>query len=88
MVSIPAIYLGYGLTDSDWNNMSDIGLLVTYLYFIFLFVAKIYFIVGTWRSAENYKILKKRKKKGAAWAYIGQFYIILSIIRGVLMMVK
>jgi len=88
VVSIPAIYLGYGLTDSDWNNISDIGLLVTYLYFIFLFAAKIYFIVGTWRSAENYKILKKRKKQGAAWAYIGQFYIILSIIRGVLMMVK
>ena len=88
VVSIPAIYLGYGLTDSDWNNMSDIGLLVTYLYFIFLFAAKIYFIVGTWRSAENYKILKKKKKQGAAWAYIGQFYIILSIIRGVMMMVK
>jgi len=88
VLSIPAIYLGYGLTDSDWNNMSDIALVGTYLYFIFLLAAKIYFIVGTWRSAENYKILKKRKKQGAAWAYIGQFYIILSIIRGVMMMVK
>ena len=87
-LSIPAIYLGYGLTDSDWNNMSDIALAGAYLYFIFLLAAKIYFIVGTWRSAENYKILKKRKKQGAAWAYIGQFYIILSIIRGVMMMVK
>jgi len=88
VLSIPAIYLGYVLTDSDWNNMSDIALVGTYLYFIFLLAAKIYFIVGTWRSAENYKILKKRKKQGAAWAYIGQFYIILSIIRGVMMMVK
>ena len=88
VLSIPAMYLGYGLTDSDWNNMSDIALAGAYIYFIFLLAAKIYFIVGTWRSAENYKVLKKRKKQGAAWAYIGQFYIILSIIRGVMMMVN
>jgi hypothetical protein len=53
------------------------------LYTIFLLVAKIYLIVGTWRSAEKYKILKKKKRKSTFWAYAGQVYIVLSIIQKV-----
>ena len=58
------------------------------LYTIFLLVAKIYLIVGTWRSAEKYKILKKKKKQSAFWAYAGQFYILLSIIQKVGYMIR
>jgi|TARA_Y100000294_G_C8547093_1_gene333651 hypothetical protein len=87
-ISIPALFLGYIASDAYWYSMSDIGVAVAYLYFIFLIAAKIYLIVGTWRSAENYKILKKKKKQGAAWAYIGQFYIVLSIIRSIAMIIK
>ena len=58
------------------------------LYTIFLLVAKIYLIVGTWRSAEKYKILKKKKKQSAFWAYAGQVYIVLSIIQKVGYMIR
>jgi len=58
------------------------------LYTIFLLAAKIYLIVGTWRSAEKYKILKKKKKQSAFWAYAGQVYIVLSIIQKVGYMIR
>ncbi len=34
------------------------------------------------------KTKSRAKKQGAAWAYIGQFYIVLSIIRSIAMIIK
>ena len=51
------------------------------LYVLFLFVAKAFLIIGTWRSAEVYKKQKQKKKLSAFWAYAGQVSIVLSIIR-------
>ena len=38
-------------------------------------------MIGTWRSAENYKIEKKKKKEGAGWAIAAQVLIVLAVIR-------
>ena len=40
-----------------------------------------YAMIGTWRSAENYKIEKKKKKEGAGWAITAQVLIVLAVIR-------
>ena len=40
-----------------------------------------YAMIGTWRSAENYKIEKKKKKEGAGWAIAAQVLIVLAVIR-------
>ena len=72
VISIPAF-----LSDSYW----DVYALQMSVYVIFLLVAKVYLIVGTWRSAEIYKKNKQKKKQSAIWAYIGQISIVLSVIR-------
>ena len=74
IISIPAF-----LPDPYW----DAYLLPMSLYVIFLLVAKVYLIVGTWRSAEIYKKMKQKKKQSAIWAYIGQITIVLSVLRSI-----
>jgi hypothetical protein len=71
IISIPAF-----LPDAYY----DAYLIPMFLYLAFLFVVKIFLIVGTWRSAEKYKMQKQKKKLSAFWAYAGQASIILSII--------
>ena len=51
------------------------------LYFIFMVVVVIFLMMGVWRSAEEYKKIKRRKKQGAGWAMAAQVYIVLSVIR-------
>ena len=79
IISIPAF-----LPDSFWDQY----LLPMLLYVIFLLVAKVYLIVGTWRSAEIYKKEKQKKKQSAIWAYLGQISIVLSVIRMLAEMLK
>lgn len=40
-----------------------------------------YAMIGTWRSAENYKKEKKKKKEGIGWAITAQVLIVLAVIR-------
>ena len=54
IISIPAF-----LPDPYW----DVYALQMSVYVIFLLVAKVYLIVGTWRSAEIYKKKKQKKKR-------------------------
>ena len=51
------------------------------LYFIFMLGVIIFLMMGVWRSAEEYKKIKRRKKQGAGWAMAAQVYIVLSVIR-------
>ena len=74
IISIPAF-----LPDLYW----DVYALQMLVYVIFLLVAKVYLIVGTWRSAEIYKKMKQKKKQSAIWAYIGQITIVLSVLRSI-----
>ena len=50
------------------------------LYFIILLAVVIFVIIGTWKSAEEYKKIKQRKKQGSGWAIAGQVYIVFHII--------
>jgi len=50
------------------------------LYFIFMLVAVPFLMIGTWRSAEEYRKIKRKKKQGAGWGVVAQFYIALSVI--------
>ena len=48
---------------SDESIESSAGhALFTILYFIFFVCALIFLIIGAWKSAENYKKIKKKKK--------------------------
>lgn len=40
-----------------------------------------YAMIGTWRSAENYKKEKKKKKEGIGWGIAAQVLIVLAVIR-------
>ena len=57
-------------------------------YFIFMLVAVIFLMMGVWRSAEEYKKIKRKKKQGAGWGMAAQVYIVLSVIRMVLGLVQ
>ena len=57
-------------------------------YFIFMLVAVIFLMIGVWRSAEEYKKIKRKKKQGAGWGMAAQVYIVLSVIRLVLGLVQ
>ena len=57
-------------------------------YFIFMLVAIIFLMMGVWRSAEEYKKIKRKKKQGAGWGMAAQVYIVLSVIRIVLGLVQ
>ena len=56
-------------------------------YFIFMLVAIIFLMMGVWRSAEEYKKIKRKKKQGAGWGMGAQVYIVLSVINMVLKLV-
>ena len=74
---------------SDESIESSAGLgLFTILYFIFFVCALIFLIIGAWKSAENYKKIKKKKKQGSGWTIAGQIYIGLATLRGVVEMIK
>ena len=74
---------------SDESLESSVGLsLFIILYFIFFVCALIFLIIGAWKSAENYKKIKKKKKQGSGWAITGEIYIVLATLRGVVEVIK
>ena len=58
------------------------------LYFIFMLGVIIFLMMGVWRSAEEYKKIKRKKKQGAGWGMAAQVYIVLSVINMVLKLVR
>ena len=57
------------------------------LYFIFMLGVIIFLMMGVWRSAEEYKKIKRKKRQGAGWGMAAQVYIVLSVINMVLKLV-
>ena len=57
------------------------------LYFIFMLGVIIFLMMGVWRSADEYKKIKRKKKQGAGWGMAAQVYIVLSVINMVLKLV-
>lgn len=58
------------------------------LFSIFTLALYVYLYIGTWRSAENYKKEKIKKKLGYGWAIAAQVAMVLGIIRFVVELIK
>jgi hypothetical protein len=58
------------------------------LFSIFILATYVYLYIGTWRSAENYKKEKIKKKLGYGWAIAAQVAMVLGIIRFVVEFIK
>ena len=74
------------VSDSALDSSAGLSIFMI-LYFIFVIVAIPFLMIGTWRSAEEYKKIKRRKKQGAGWGMAAQVYIVLSVINMVLKLV-
>lgn len=83
-----ALSIPFFLTTDEAIDSSTGVALFTLVYFIFFICALIFLIIGTWKSAENYKIKQKNKNKGSGWAIAGQIYIALATFRGGVEMIK
>ena len=75
------------ITDEAITSSTGVGLF-TLIYFILFICALIFLIIGTWRSAENYKRIQKNKNKGSGWAIAGQIYLALATLRGAIEIFK
>ena len=73
------------IPDAASNQVGWVAFLIAY--FIFMLVAIIFLMMGVWRSAEEYKKIKRKKKQGAGWGMAAQVYIVLSVINLVLKLV-
>ena len=67
---------------------SDSAVIIFILYIVFMLVAIIFLMIGSFKSAQEYKKIKRKKKQGAGWGTAAQVYIILSAIRGFVEMIK
>jgi len=75
------------ISDETIDSSSGAALFTT-IYFIFFVCTLVFLIIGTWKSAVNYKKIKKKKKQGTGWAIAGQVYISLATVRGVVELIK
>ena len=91
-ISFWFFYVGYSIiytvinlsTLSLWDTTSSNLVLLMLSIFIYgSWAFMVCAMVGTWKSAEAYKIFKKKKKLGHGWATAAQVYIVLSVIQTV-----
>ena len=77
-----------GLLIPDSALESDSAVIIFILYIVFMLVAIIFLMIGSYKSAQEYKKIKRKKKQGSGWGTAAQVYIILSAIRGFVEMIK
>ena len=65
----------------DSSLESTFSTLIFVLYSLCLLVVIIFLMIGTFKSAQEYRKIKKKKKQSAGWGIAAQAYIILSGIR-------
>ena len=66
---------------SDTSLQSTSSLFIFLLYCFIALVAVIFLMIGTFKSAQEYRKIKNKKEKSWAWGIAAQAYIILSGIR-------
>ncbi len=66
---------------SDSFLESNSSTFIFLLYSLCSFVVVILLMIGAFKSAQEYRKIKKKKKQGAGWGIAAQAYIILSGIR-------
>jgi|TARA_B110000238_G_C15737690_1_gene273688 hypothetical protein len=80
IVALPAIII----TDSYLESFGGLGTLLFILLIIFQYTYTIFAYVGTWRSAIKYK----PKKNQWAWGTIAIVFMLLSIIKSIVGIIK
>jgi len=68
--------------------VSTSSAIIFLVYAAIMFVVIIFLMIGAFKSAQEYRKIKKKKKQGAGWGTAAQVYIILSAIRGAVELVK
>jgi|TARA_Y100000294_G_C8453200_1_gene295526 hypothetical protein len=61
---------------SDASSMSTLHILFSIVYWIFLFVANLFLIIGAFKSASKH--VAKNKKKGTFWGRTAQVVLVFS----------
>ena len=75
ILTLPALLV----PDSSLKSNSSAFIFI--LYSLCMIVVVILLMIGTFKSAQEYRKIKKKKKQGAGWGIAAQVYIILSGIR-------
>ena len=82
ILSLPA----WLVPDTSLQSTSSISIFL--LYCFIALVGVIFLMIGTFKSAQEYRKIKKKKKQSAGWGIAAQAYIILSGIRIFVELVK
>lgn len=89
LVAILAIPLMPFLSDPNYiNNLSEMGANLLLLYVPFFYIALTIIYIGLWRSAKNYIDHKKNNKENAFWGYATYVYVILTVLNGLVELLK
>ena len=73
---------------SESALVSTSSAIIFLVYVAIMFPVIIFLMIGVFKSAQEYKKIKKKKKQGAGWGIAAQAYIILSGIRVFVELVK
>ncbi len=68
--------------------VSTFSAIIFLVYAAIMFPVIIFLMIGAFKSAQEYRKIKKKKKQGTGWGIAAQVYIILSAIRGTVELVK
>ncbi len=70
------------IIEMNYDNMGEIGAFFSLIFLTLFFGYLIYSYVATWRSATQYTLKAKKKKRGAFWAYAAKTVVVLGILNG------
>ena len=68
------------LIATSGENMSDAGAIFAIVYWVFLFFANMFLMIGAFKSASNYVKINKKKKKGTIWGILAQILLVLGML--------
>ena len=64
----------------DVENISEGYALFTIVYWVLLFFAYMFLIIGAFKSATIYRATKKKKKQSGGWGLAAQIFLVLGAI--------
>ena len=70
-----------GLLIPDSALVTDSAIIIFFIYAILMVAALAFLMIGAFKSAQQYRKIKKKKKQGGGWGIAAQVYIILAAIR-------
>jgi hypothetical protein len=68
------------LIDFYYESIGEILALFLLIYIVIFYVYIFFAMVGTWKAATKYNLLKKKKKDSAFWGYAAKTYLVLTAL--------